>query len=38
MYGWWKSSRTLATVQPDFFPSNAPSRIAPAGRKRKANV
>jgi hypothetical protein len=38
MYGWWKSWRTFASVQPDFSPSKAPARIAPAGRNRNAIV
>ena len=38
MYGWWNNNRTFVNVQPFVLPSNAPTRIAPAGRKRNAIV
>jgi hypothetical protein len=38
MYGEWKSSRTLSTVQPCGVAWNAPTRTEPAGRKRKRAV
>jgi hypothetical protein len=38
MYGWRKSSRTFENVALPVLFWNAPTRIAPAGRKRKAIV
>src|ERR1700737_2570661 len=34
MYGWWKSSRRFAIVQPPWTPLNAPTITLPAGRNR----
>jgi hypothetical protein len=38
MYGWWKSSRMFENDQLFVLFWNAPTRIAPAGRNRKATV
>jgi hypothetical protein len=38
MYGWLKSRRMFEIVAPPVLLWNAPTRIAPAGRKRKAIV